>query len=72
MTTLNTDWQLGMMPDFDPIEMKEKIQAEIIRETKGMTGAEVLEFFHKGSQEFQEEMRLRRAERAKSAETSDQ
>ena len=63
MTKLNTDWQLGMMPDFDPIEMKEKIQAEIIRETKGMTREQVLEFFHKGSEEFQEEMRLRRDRR---------
>ena len=70
MTTLNTDWQLGMMPDFDPIEMKEKIQAEIIRETKGMTGAEVLEFFRKGSQEFQEEIRLRREEKQKLAEAN--
>ena len=65
MTTLNTDWQLGMMPDFDPIEMKRRIQAEILRETEGMTGAEILEFFRKGSEEFQAELRLRRAELAK-------
>ena len=72
MTTLNTDWQLGMMPDFDPIEMKEKIQAEILRETKHMTREEVREYFRKGSEEFQAEMKRFRAERAKSAETGDQ
>ena len=50
MTKLETKWQLGDMPDFDPIEMKRKIQAEIQAETEGMTGAEIIEFFRLASE----------------------
>jgi hypothetical protein len=70
MKKLDTDWYPEIIPGFDPLELKAKIQADILRETEGMTGTEILEFFRKGSQEFQEELRLRRAERAKLAEVS--
>jgi len=66
MTEHETEWQLGDMPDFDPIEMKRRIQAEIYEETKGMTGKEVLDFFRKGSEEFWAGVDHRRAERATS------
>ena len=72
MTKLDTDWYPEVIPGFDALEMKAKVQAEILRETEGMTGKEILDFFRKESQEFQAEMRLRRAERAKAAETGDQ
>jgi len=72
MTKLDTDWYPEVIPGFDALEMKAKVQAEILRETEGMTGKEILDFFRKESQEFQAEMRLRRAELAKSAETCDQ
>ncbi|MDR0326804.1 MAG: hypothetical protein LBI05_00760 [Planctomycetaceae bacterium] len=64
MTKLDTDWYPEVIPGFDALEMKAKVQAEILRETKGMTETEILAFFRKGSQEFQEELRLRWAERA--------
>jgi hypothetical protein len=55
MTKLETDWQLGMMPGFDPLEMKAKIQAEILRETEGMTGAEYLAYLKKSSEDMRKE-----------------
>jgi len=64
MTKHETEWQLGDMPDFDPIEMKRRIQAEIRRETEGMTGAEYLAYVRKESEAFRAKQRLRRAERA--------
>ena len=69
MTKHETGWQLGMMPDFDPIEMKRKIQAEIQAETEGMTGEQVLEYFRKGSEEFWAGVDRRRTERATSNQT---
>jgi hypothetical protein len=50
MTKHETEWQLGDMPGFDPIEMKEKIQAEILRETEGMTDEEVCKYFRLASE----------------------
>ena len=61
MTKHETEWQLGDMPDFDPIEMKRKIQAEIQAETKGMTGAEIIKYFRLAS----ERAALRRKARAR-------
>ena len=63
MTKLDTGWQLGDMPDFDPLEMKAKIQAEILQETEGMTREQVLEYFRKGSEEMQRERERYRSER---------
>ena len=66
MTKHKTDGQLGDMPDFDPIEMKRQIQAEIRRGTERMTDTEILEYAHWTSKEFQEEGRRYCAERAMS------
>ena len=71
MTKLETFWQ-DVIPDFDVLKWKQETQAEILRETKGMTDAEVREYFRKGSEEFQAEMKRFRAELAKSAETGNQ
>jgi hypothetical protein len=69
MTKLDTDWYPEVIPGFDALQTKWDIQAEILRETEGMTREEVREYFRKGSEEFQAEQRLRRAERVKSAES---
>jgi hypothetical protein len=37
------DWEIGMYPGFDTVELKSKIQAEILRETEGMTDEQVRE-----------------------------
>ena len=42
-TKLGTNWQLGDMPGFDPVEMKRRIQAEIRQENKGMTDEQIRE-----------------------------
>jgi len=55
MTKINTDWQLGDMPDFDPIEMKRKIQAEIYEETKHMTPAQRMERTRQASERMRKE-----------------
>ena len=69
MTKLDTDWYPEVIPGFDALEMKAKVQAEILRETEGMTGQQILDFFRKESLEFQEELRLRRAELAAAKQT---
>jgi hypothetical protein len=64
MTKLETtfDWP-APIPGFDLMKWKDETQAEILRETEGMTVAEVLDYFRNGSEAFREEQRLRRAER---------
>ena len=52
MTKLDTGWQQDIIPDFDVLEWKRETQAEILRETEGMTRAEVREYFRKASEEF--------------------
>ena len=52
------------IPGFDPVKWKRQVHAEIERETEGMTKEEVREYFRKGSEKFQEEMKQRRAELA--------
>ena len=50
------DWKnFPVIPDFDVLEWKRETQAEILRETKDMTTAEILEYFRKGSEEFRAE-----------------
>ena len=54
------DWSnFPVDPDFDALKMKADIQAEILRETEGMTRVEVREFFRKESEEFRAEMSCR-------------
>ena len=50
------DWNhFSVIPDFDVLKWKEETQAEILRETEGMTREEVREYFRKGSEEFRME-----------------
>ena len=49
---------------FDVLKWKQETQAKIYQETKNMTTEEVLEYFRRGSEEFREEQKRRRAERA--------
>jgi hypothetical protein len=60
MTKLNTDWYPEVVPGFDALAWKDKVQAEILEETKGMTRQEVREYFRKGSEAFRAEMILLR------------
>ena len=69
MTKLETDWYPEVIPGFDALEMKAKVQAEVLQETAGMTSAEILKFFRRESEEFQEEIKRCQAERAKLAES---
>jgi hypothetical protein len=39
-----------IIPGFDVMKWKEETQAEIMRETKGMTSEEVREYFHQASE----------------------
>ena len=71
MTTLDLS-TIKPIPGFDCVKMKREIQTQIYEETKHMTWEERREHTRKESEAFREEQRLRRAERAKSAETGDQ
>jgi len=52
------DWSnFPVVPGFDALQMKADIQAEILRETEGMTREEVREYFRKESAAFQAEMK---------------
>jgi len=70
MTTLDLS-TIKPIPGFDCVAMKREIQAKIYEETRGMTWAEEREYIRKGAERFDEEQRLRRAERAKLAESAD-
>ncbi len=50
------DWP-DVLPDFDVLKWKQEIQSEIYEDIKDMTTEEVLEYFRKGSEEFQEELK---------------
>jgi len=50
-------WQ-DIIPDFDVMKWKDETQAEILRETKGMTREEIREYFRKGSEAFWAEATL--------------
>ena len=53
-----------VIPDFDVLKWKQETQAEIYQEIKGMTSVERIAYFRKGSEEFREEQKRRRAEQA--------
>jgi hypothetical protein len=60
------DWsKYPIIPDFDLLKWKQETQAEILRETEGMTDVEVREYFRQAA----ERAELRRTEQAKLAET---
>ena len=52
-----------IIPGFDVLKWKRKIQMRIYQETKNMTGDEFLEYLRKGSEKRREESRLRQAEK---------
>jgi hypothetical protein len=68
MTKLDTLWQ-DIIPDFDVLKWKQETQAEILRETEGMTNKEVCAYFHKASEEFQAEGKRYQATRATESQT---
>jgi hypothetical protein len=62
--------QIKPIPGFDSLKWKEERQAEIMRETEGMTREEVREYFRKGSEKFQAEIeRIRTQRRAAETQT---
>ena len=65
MTKLDTDWYPEVIPGFDALQTKWDIQAEILRETEGMTREEVRERRRQASERADK----RRAERAKLTES---
>lgn len=50
MTKLSADWFPEIIPGFDPLALKEKIQAEILEDTEGMTDEEIQEYFRLASE----------------------
>lgn len=49
------------IPGFSCVKMKQEIQAQIYRETKGMTDEEVREYVRQGAERFDADMEQRRA-----------
>jgi hypothetical protein len=49
-----------MRKKFDCVEMKRKAQERIARQTRGMSGDEELQYFHKGAAEFWKEIQVLR------------
>jgi len=64
MTNETFVWQ-DIIPDFDVLKWKQETQAEILRETKGMTDEQVCEYFRRASEEFQRDGEQYRAEWSK-------
>ena len=60
---MNLD-QITPIPGFDSLKWKAERQAQIYRETEGMTDEQMREYFRKGSEEFQAEIKRRRTELA--------
>jgi len=59
------DWdQYPVIPGFDPVKWKREVHDEIRRDTKGMTREEVREYYRRGAERFDEEIKRRRAELA--------
>jgi hypothetical protein len=59
------DWsKFPVIPGLDAVQAKWDIQAEIYEETKHMTPEQRREHTRKASEEFQEEIKRRRAELA--------
>ncbi len=66
MTKLATNFEWPEpIPGWDMLKWKDETQAEILRETEGMTDEEVREYFRKASEEMREERERLRMERKK-------
>jgi hypothetical protein len=69
MTKLETNWYPEIIPGFDAIEYKRKIQAEIFEETKHMTPEQRRERARLASEEFWAGVERLRADRAATVQT---
>ena len=66
------DWnRFPIIPGFDAIECKRRIQAEICEETKHMTSEEICTYFRHASERMQREREQYWAEQATLAESAD-
>ncbi|MGL4944457.1 MAG: hypothetical protein ACRC46_14850 [Thermoguttaceae bacterium] len=50
-----TKLEMEVIPDFDVLKWKAETQAAILRETEGMTDAEVSRYFQKAGEKLQRE-----------------
>ena len=65
------DWtQFPIIPGFDAIECKRRIQAEIYEETKNMTSEEQIEYFRQASERMRKEREQYWAEQTVLAESA--
>jgi len=69
MAKIETDWYPEVIPGFDCIATKRRIQAEIYEETKHMTLEERRERSRRTSEEFWADIERRRAELALESQT---
>ena len=58
----NYEWP-GVIPGFDVLKWKAETQAQILRETEGMSDEEVREYFRQGAERYDKETKRRREER---------
>ena len=56
MTILGTTF-FEAIPDFDCVEWKKQVQAEVLRKTDGMTDGEIREYFRQGAERFDEKIK---------------
>jgi len=68
MTKLDLS-QIKPIPGFDSLKWKQKVHAQILRETKGMTNEQIRERRRKISEKLRQEREQYWAEQAKLAET---
>ena len=62
MTKRKMIWPTKIIPGFDVLKWKAEVQAEILRETEGMTDEEVREYFRQAGERAEQ----RRAKKEKS------
>ena len=60
MTILDMQ-QPQIIPGFDVLKWKQETQAQILRETEGMTDAEVREYFRQASERWEQRRKEREA-----------
>jgi len=60
MTLLDMQ-QPQVIPGFDVLKWKQETQAQILRETEGMTDAEVREYFQQASERWEQRRKDREA-----------
>lgn len=51
-----TKYNFQVIPGFDVLQWKTDTQAEILRETEGMTNEEVREYLRKGAERFEKKI----------------